>query len=204
MIKKCLVLCLLPLAVSCAVAASKDPAAPPAGAQIVEAGFPEAGTKWVARISQTGSGTTTSFTYTVLGEGTYDGKPVYRVSAGNDILVYDKATGNSVADLHMGKESRAYSPHNGFFSWPLYVGKSWTASYTYHDRASGTTIDPLRFEYHVEAFEEVTVPAGTWKAFRIEAEIPEQTAFSTFWYAPDGRDDNWTPAGSNQEPLRNH
>jgi hypothetical protein len=85
--------------------------------------------------NQTGSSAT--ITYIVLGEGTYGGKSVYRVSGGIDTQVYDKATGNMVAILRMGKEANAFEPHEGTFSWPLYVGKSWTASYTAHDRQRG-------------------------------------------------------------------
>lgn len=168
---------------SSAMMASEPPAEPPPGAVKADLGFPAPGTKWVARIVPQ-SGATVTITYTVLGEGTYEGKPVYRVSGGIDTLVYDKATGNTVAILRMGKEASAYSPHAGPFSWPLYVGKSWTASYTYHDSTRGMAVGPVKEEYRVAAYEDVVVPAGTWKAFRIESEAGGNS-FSTIWYAPE-------------------
>jgi hypothetical protein len=160
--------------------------APPGDAVIAEAGFPTAGTKWVARfVSRRTSDVTTTITHTVLDEGTHEGKPVYRVSAGLDTLLFDKTTANPIATLRNGKEVMALLPHDGTLSWPLYVGKSWTASYAYHDRLRGMSIDPVKIEYRVEAYEEVVVPAGSWKAFRIESETPARNSFSTIWYAPE-------------------
>ena len=186
MIGRWLVLCFVTLAGSCAMTASKPPAEPPAGAVIAHAGFPAAGTKWVGRIvSQIGADSTATYTFSVLEEGIYQGKPVYRVSAGIDTLVFDKATGNTVADFRMGKEATAYSPHDGTLSWPLYVDKSWTASYAYHDHVNGMTVEPVKIKHRVAAYEDVVVSAGAWKAFRIESETPDRNSFSTIWYAPD-------------------
>lgn len=186
MIGRWLVLCFVTLAGSCAMAAAKPPTEPPAGAVIAYAGFPAAGTKWVGRIvSQKGADSTATYTFSVLEEGIYQGKPVYRVSAGIDTLVYDKATGNTVADFRMGKEATAYSPHDGTLSWPLYVNKSWTASFAYHDHVNGMTVEPVKIEYRVAAYEDIVVSAGAWKAFRIESETPARNSFSTIWYAPD-------------------
>lgn len=133
-------------------------------------------------MSQTGSSAT--ITYTVLEDGTYEGKPVHRVSGGIDTLVVDKGTSNLIATLRMGKEASAYSPHDGTFSWPLYVGKSWTASYTYRDNVRGMSMGPIKVDYRVAAYEDVTITAGTWKVFRIESEAGG-SSFSTIWYAPE-------------------
>ena len=180
---KLLLLCLIAVLGSCAMMASEPPAEAPPGAVKADVGFPPPGTKWVARtMSQTGSSAT--ITYTVLEDGTYEGKPVHRVSGGIDTLVIDKATGNMVATLRMGKEATATLPHAGTFSWPLYVGKSWTASYTYRDNVRGMSMGPIKVDYRVAAYEDVTIPAGTWKAFRIESESGG-SSFSTSWYAPD-------------------
>jgi hypothetical protein len=181
MFRKLLLLSLMGLLGSCVATASESE--PPSRGVRADMNFPAPDTRWVARfVTQTG--TTATITYTVLGEGTYDGKPVYRVSGGFDTQVYDKATGNLVAILWMGKEANAFQPHEGMFSWPLYLGKSWTASYTAHDRQRGMSVGPIKVEYRVAAYEDVVVPAGSWKAFRIESESGS-SAFSTIWYAPE-------------------
>ena len=181
MLRKLLLLSLMGLLGSSVVTASESE--PPSRSVKADMGFPASGTKWVARfVNQTGS--TVTITYTVLGEGTYGGKPVYRVNGGIDTQVYDKATGNMVAILMMGKEAHAFEPHEGTFSWPLYVGKSWTASYTAHDRQRGMSVGPVKVEHRVAAYEDVVVPAGSWKAFRIESESGN-SASSTIWYAPE-------------------
>ena len=141
MFRKLLLLSLMSLLGSCVVTASESE--PPAGGVRAEMGFPAPDTKWVARFAnQTGSSAT--ITYTVLGEGTYEGKSVYRVSGGFDTQVYDKATGNMVAILRMGKEANAFEPHEGTFSWPLYLGKSWTASYRPMTGSGACLLDPSK------------------------------------------------------------
>jgi hypothetical protein len=178
-----LLLCLMTVLGSCAGTVSEPPADPAPRAVKADLSLPAPETKWVARsVTQTGSSAT--ITYTVLGEGTHQGKPVYRVSAGFDILIYDTETGNMVAVLRMGKEASAIEPHEGTFSWPLYVGKSWTARYTAHDRQRAMSVGPITVEHRVAAYEDVVVPAGSWKAFKIESESGS-SSFSTIWYAPE-------------------
>jgi hypothetical protein len=114
MFRKLLLLSFMSLLGSCGVTASETE--PPSGGVRADMGFPAPETKWVPRFeNQTGASAT--ITYTVLGEGTYEGKSVYRVSGGTDTQVYDKATGNMVAILRMGKEAHAFEPHEGPWNW---------------------------------------------------------------------------------------
>ena len=46
------------------------------------------------------------------------------------------------------------------------------------------TVGPLNVESRAAAYEDVTVPAGTWKAFKVESEAAS-SAFFTIWYAPE-------------------
>jgi hypothetical protein len=85
----------------------------------------------------------------------------------------------------MGKEVFAASPHDGTFSSPIWVGKSWTTNFTAHDRIRGFSHSPVQVNWKVESFEDVTVPAGTFKAFRLQSSVPVGNAFSTLWYAPE-------------------
>ncbi len=146
-------------------------------------GFPPTGTKWLGRIVPP-RGPTVTLTYTVLEDGIYEGKPVHRVSAGPDTILYDKETGNLIASFRIGKEMTSTLPNDGMLNWPLYVGKEWTASYTYNNRLQGMSVGPLQMEIKITAYEDVTVPAGTWKAFRLESEAFNNVT-STLWYAPE-------------------
>ena len=115
-----------------------------------------------------------------------DGKPVHRENWGmRSAYLYDKETANHAARLRDGKESESYAPHAGTFDWPLYVGKSWKARYVYRNLSRQTTIDPVQYEYRVETYEKVVVPAGTWDAFRIASKNVNGTSLSTIWYAPE-------------------
>jgi hypothetical protein len=52
------------------------------------------------------------------------------------------------------------------WDWPLEVGKTWTRNYRVTIHASNQT-NPFEQTQKVEAYEDVTVPAGTFKAFKI-------------------------------------
>jgi hypothetical protein len=75
----------------------------------------------------------------------------------------------------------SYDPPIGF-DWPLMVGKTWTKSYRITVHAKNQVI-PFDATYKVEAYEDVTVPAGTFKAFKINSSsIGSQ---DTYWLAPE-------------------
>ena len=168
---------------ACATRAAETPTEPSPGAIKADIGFPAVGTKWVGRIVPQ-RGPTVTLTYTVIEDGVHEGKPVHRIVAGPEIYLYDTGTGNMIATLRLGKEVTSTMPDDGTFSWPLYVGKTWTATYTFNNRLQGMTVGPVKVEYRATAYEDVTVPAGSWKAFKIESEAAS-SAFSTIWYAPD-------------------
>jgi hypothetical protein len=50
--------------------------------------------------------------------------------------------------------------------WPMKVGQGWTRNFTMHMHASGQRV-PVEVHSVVEAYEDVAMPAGTFKAFRI-------------------------------------
>ncbi|MBI3030964.1 MAG: tetratricopeptide repeat protein, partial [Candidatus Rokubacteria bacterium] len=143
--------------------------------------FPAPGSRWITRSSDQ-RGRTRTTTWNVLEEGSYQGKPVYRVSDQLNTLVYDKTTRNWMATLRWDEELSAASPHNGFFDWPLQVGKWWTSTYAYQDYQRGRRIPRARITWKVEAYEDVTVPAGTFRAFTLTGR--SSVANWTIWYAP--------------------
>ena len=71
-----------------------------------------------------------------------------------------------------------------FLRWPLVVGKSWDFT---HPMPDGS-----KFEWHVaiSGWEEVSVPAGRFKAIVIKVEGAagaHYTQSRTFWYSPDAK-----------------
>lgn len=124
-------------------------------------------------------------------DGEHGGKSVYRVSTDSDTYVYDRANRSLFAILQNGKEAFRSSPHDGTFSSPLWVGKKWITVFTFYDRTTGTSAGPMREPSQVQAYEEVTVPAGTFKALKIHAtgSIDDQRMGSmssrVVWYAPE-------------------
>lgn len=166
---------------------------PPPGAVTAPVEFPPPmGTKWV--VNETSKNLTDdtaqsgATTWTVMGEGTHNGIPVYHLWDGTNIHVFDRASRSWIAvlDSH-SKEILANEPHEGKFSSPLWVGKSWTSRFTRHERFRGKSFYDVTFIWKVTAYEDVRVPAGTFKAYKIEA-WPDSRApirKQVYWYAPE-------------------
>ena len=79
--------------------------------------------------------------------------------------------------------------------WPLTVGKQWSIDLDYVLPDNSTTGN-LKQDARVVAYEEVTVPAGKFMAFKIEQDGFARTStglqgrvVDTFWYAPVARSD---------------
>lgn len=173
-------MCSVSVAIMLVAGCATIPTQAPSGAIQADLAFPPKGATWVKR--------TDGVTTTVVseGEGTYHGKPVMRFSNGTTSTVIDKESGNWIADLRDGEELKGASPHIGIFSWPLFVGKSWTARFAYEDHVNRMIFNNVVAYWTVEAYENVQVPAGTFKAFRLQSS-PGQTdaTATTLWYSPD-------------------
>ena len=80
-----------------------------------------------------------------------------------------------------GKELESAEPCLQIFKWPLRIGEKWNTEYTfrdYSDYSHGVQIHTARVDVNIRTYEEVRVPAGAFKALRIQA------GRETFWYAP--------------------
>jgi hypothetical protein len=170
------------------------PTAPPPGVFSAEAALPPAGTRWGVRMTMHNENTRTSETQTltwlVLGDGTQAGRPVAVLWDGANLHVHDRATGGWIALLDAdARELISYEPHEGQLSSPLWVGKSWVARSTWRSKIHGRLIYDVVVVWKVVAYEEVQVPAGRFKAFRLVAWPDErgQVRKRTDWYAPDIR-----------------
>lgn len=155
---------------------------PPEGAVTAARGFPSVGTTWVRKIVVHGKDIIITRTFTVLEESTHHGKPVHRISDGAKVRLFDKATRNWTANVRAGKELNAASPYVPTYAFPLWVEKSWKATYAYNDRERGTTFENIVWRGQITAYEDVTVPAGTFKTFKVEG--TDGGVQLVVWYAP--------------------
>lgn len=115
------------------------------------------------------------------GEAQFQGRRVLStVSPTAGTAYYDPATYGQVASLSpAGVTTATYDPPLGN-PWPLSVGRTWT---TRHMVVTPQRTLPLEVKGTVEAYEEITVPAGTYKTFRVVTvdSLGERT---TVWTAP--------------------
>ena len=158
--------------------------APPAGAPTAEAAAPPIGASWKIRTTNELNNSSQDITLTAVAV-TYNGKPAYGVSNGTVVRVFTLDTFNQMATLREGKEEEVMSPDSGGSSWPFWLGKTWTATSSYSDVVRGRTFNGVKYNYTISSFENVTVPAGTFQAYRIDysPSIPGGS-FGSRWYAP--------------------
>ena len=162
----------------------------------------EFGVGTVRTYNYTINGETYEITITVAGKQEYKRRMMdlhvfstpYRDPGGpcdgaNNVLE-DIATGSYAACLKDGKLLSATSPHDGRFKWPLQVGNSWRARHQFIDKVlhpdwSG----PSWQKFAVLAWEEVTVPAGTFMAYKVARtdgnwDTAKEEEYVS-WYAPE-------------------
>jgi len=98
-------------------------------------------------------------------------------------LIYSASDGGLLAIVDTsGKKIGSYDPPITF-EWPLKVGKAWTSKVALTWMTEANTM-PLEVHFRVEAFEEVTVAAGTFRAFRIVS-VDSLGEVRTAWARPD-------------------
>lgn len=112
-----------------------------------------------------------------------------------------KGTDIYTADLNFVKHVRPngeikeeVTPFKGQFSFPLWVGKKWSYSFSTSKGKQGASESRSDTNVKIVAYEQVKVPAGTFGAFKIE-EVRYGTTKKgtqsltgkglTIWYSPD-------------------
>ena len=127
---------------------------------------PPVGASWRVQVSSTGSyGNASKVEQQVsMRDVVVEGKPYHRFDAGGGALLMN----DSVAVfMVLGPGERPlmrYDPPLGY-EFPLEVGKTWTQDIAL--TVGGTIKTPMKAQWKVEAYEDVTVPAGTFKAWRV-------------------------------------
>jgi hypothetical protein len=142
------------------------------------------GTTYTLARSDTGSfGSGTTQSTLKVTERMWEGKPVTALVSPTGVLVLNNADGGWIAMLGPDdKPIMSFDPPIGF-NFPLEVGKTWTKSYrvTVHPTKQTMSFDST---WKVEAYEDVTLPAGTFKAFKVSysGTLGEE---SMMWYIPE-------------------
>lgn len=133
-----------------------------------------------------GSGTTQ--VTTTIGQRNWEGRTVITQETAAGAMLLDPADGTRLGYVGPnGQTQWTLTPPVGF-RYPLEVGKRWTVESTLTVMGpQGSRALPVRSEWSVEALEEVTVPAGTFKALRItvnDAMGGQAWNADTYWVEP--------------------
>ena len=158
------------------------------------------GSTWV--FNHTLNGETVQMTGTLIDRVQRKGREVYVISDavtyrdpgypcdGANGSLFDVENDGWIACTKDGEVLASVSPYHGRFNWPLEVGKTWRTRYFWTDKVlhpdwSGSSWQ----DWAVVAWEEVTVPAGTFMAYKVvRTKGSWETASEDVdiqWYAPE-------------------
>ncbi len=144
---------------------------------------PPPGTTYTVTRSDSGSygSSATQITYKIS-ERTWEGKQVKAFASPEGVLLLN-ADGAWISVL--GPDDKP------IFTWdppigpdfPLEVGKTWPKSYRVTAHAAKQTV-PFDSAWKIDAYEDVTLPAGTFKAFKMSFSDTLGNE-QIFWYIPE-------------------
>ena len=173
---------LAPLVLAAALVACAGTPAPRAERWVA----PPMGATWDIAQRNTGSyGQDALVRMTRTADGTWKGQPalVFTNPRGGTIKV-DPASGRWFAvSAPNGNPITSFEPPLGW-QFPFEVGAEWTTPYRMTLHAAGERVVDYTLSCRVEAFEKVTVPAGTFDAFRIGCRTNIDNT-ETFWTSPE-------------------
>ena len=142
-----------------------------------------AGSSWVQESQVSGSygSGTVRQTMRSLGEQTWQGRKVYAYENPQNTLLLDATSMKWVANVKGATTLLSYDPPLGW-NFPLWVGQIHTGVFSITNHQSGKTVD-IQAQWKIEAVEEINVPAGTFKVFRIAYSDPGHNNIS--WWSPE-------------------
>ena len=128
---------------------------------------PPIGSTWVTARRDTGSyGSGSVQLASTMGEQMWQGRKL-NAYQGQEQTLLAQPDGRWVAFVKGNTSLISYDPPAGW-QHPLEVGKTATQKFTMTIHAAKRTI-PIESTYTVVAFEDITVPAGTFKVFRVRS-----------------------------------
>jgi len=130
------------------------------------------------------SGSSGTYTKEIIREDTLGGVPTFVAKTLRTEEFYTKDTLGLLATVSKGKPVSTQRPPFQFFVWPLEVGRQWTTA-PEGDSLEDESSSELMIVMRVAEFEEVSVPAGTFEAFRVEMhEAYSGALVMEYWYSP--------------------
>jgi len=98
---------------------------------------------------------------------TWQGQPMIAFGAPQaGVSLHEPGAFGTVAVLNAaGQPQYSFDPPMNY-QWPLVVGQSWSSKFTMTMLPSGRKV-PMTVDYKVEAWEDVSVPAGNFKAYKL-------------------------------------
>lgn len=132
---------------------------------------PPEGTAWSTETTSADGSKKTNKFVVISDREPFRNREVFRVSSGSLINIRHLANGSWAAsqDLNTGDLIRSAFPHVGNLKWPMKVGNKWKASFKFEDHKQGKSRDPVETNWEVVGYEDITVPAGTYKAFVLQS-----------------------------------
>ena len=141
---------------------------------------PPLGTTWESTRRDSGSyGSGAAKVSSRRGERQWQGEKVLTFEGEMTILA--KPTGNWIGFFKGDTPVMTWDPPLNW-EWPLEVGKTWTREQRVTIHAAKRTI-PYRLTEKVEAYEDVTVPAGTFRAFKVST-VTSLGDENLVWFSP--------------------
>lgn len=144
---------------------------------------PPVGATWKVQVSSTGSyGNASKQEVQVsMRDVVVEGKPYHRFDSGGNATLQNDSVAVFMVLGPGDRPLMRYEPPLGY-QFPLEVGKTWTQDIAL--TVGGTTKVPMQAQWKVEAYEDVTVPAGTFKAWRVS--FTDNFGFKqTTWSMPE-------------------
>jgi len=143
---------------------------------------PSAGTSYVLGRRDTGSyGSANAQVPIKVGRRMWEGSQMTTFE-GRALTLLAHPNGNW-GGLYAGdKPVTTWEPSIGW-DWPLEVGKTWSKAYQVTNHAAKRTT-PFIFAGKVESYEDVTVPAGKFKVFKIST-TTTQGDENLSWFSPE-------------------
>ncbi len=125
-----------------------------------------------------------TYTREVIREDTFEGTSCYVIKRGRREYYYTKDVLGYIARKSKGRVDRKRTPPMQLLSWPLEIGKEWENPYLLERPKEKTSVTVDR-RLVVAKVEEVKVPAGTFKTFKIERYTSfSGKLFTEYWYSP--------------------
>jgi hypothetical protein len=115
-----------------------------------------------------------------------------RVWQGRQVITFQTPAGATLADPVTSRWIVVLAPNDAVvvtwdppigFEFPIEVGKTWVSRHRVDNRVSGRAVD-FEATWKVEAYEDVTVAAGTFKAYRVSYSDTMGNA-EIYWMSPE-------------------